>query len=53
MAASFVLIKRSLSTSSALNAIKNVTVIGGGLMGSGIAQVIFLLFNSNLIYQTI
>ncbi|EFA08151.1 hydroxyacyl-coenzyme A dehydrogenase, mitochondrial [Tribolium castaneum] len=33
-------IKRSLSTSSPMNAvIKNVTVIGGGLMGSGIAQV--------------
>lgn len=33
-------LKRSLSTSSAMNAaIKNVTIIGGGLMGSGIAQV--------------
>merc|ERR1711979_165858 len=31
---------RSLMTSAALyNSIKNVTVIGGGLMGSGIAQV--------------
>lgn len=39
MASSFSLIKRSLSTSTARNAIKNVTVIGGGLMGSGIAQV--------------
>jgi len=39
MALPFALIKRSLSTSSSMNAIKNVTVIGGGLMGSGIAQV--------------
>ncbi|XP_072392333.1 hydroxyacyl-coenzyme A dehydrogenase, mitochondrial-like [Diabrotica undecimpunctata] len=31
--------KRCFSSSSTLNAIKNVTVIGGGLMGSGIAQV--------------
>lgn len=31
---------RALSTSSALNiAVKNVTVVGAGLMGSGIAQV--------------
>ncbi|KAI4456970.1 3-hydroxyacyl-coa dehydrogenase c-terminal domain [Holotrichia oblita] len=36
---SFSVIKRSFSTSMAKNAIKNVTVIGGGLMGSGIAQV--------------
>ncbi|XP_023021005.1 hydroxyacyl-coenzyme A dehydrogenase, mitochondrial [Leptinotarsa decemlineata] len=33
------IIKRSLSTTQSLNVIKNVTVIGGGLMGSGIAQV--------------
>ncbi|RZC31741.1 hydroxyacyl-coenzyme A dehydrogenase, mitochondrial [Asbolus verrucosus] len=34
------ILKRGLSTSTAMNAvIKNVTVIGGGLMGSGIAQV--------------
>lgn len=33
------MLKRSLSTTSKMNAIKNVTVIGGGLMGSGIAQV--------------
>jgi len=39
MASSFSLVKRSLSTTYARNAIKNVTVIGGGLMGSGIAQV--------------
>lgn len=30
---------RNFSSSSPLNAIKTVTVIGGGLMGSGIAQV--------------
>lgn len=36
---SFSVIKRSFSTSMAKYAIKNVTVIGGGLMGSGIAQV--------------
>ncbi|KRT79701.1 FAD dependent oxidoreductase, partial [Oryctes borbonicus] len=36
---SFSVIKRSFSTTMAKNAIKNVTVIGGGLMGSGIAQV--------------
>ncbi|KAJ0174874.1 hypothetical protein K1T71_009982 [Dendrolimus kikuchii] len=30
---------RNFSTSSSLNAVKTVTVIGGGLMGSGIAQV--------------
>lgn len=40
MAASINVLKRGLATSSALsNAIKHVTVIGGGLMGSGIAQV--------------
>ncbi|XP_044760628.1 hydroxyacyl-coenzyme A dehydrogenase, mitochondrial-like [Coccinella septempunctata] len=33
------IIKRGLATSSVKNAIKNITVIGGGLMGSGIAQV--------------
>lgn len=33
-------IVRNFSSSSAVqSAIKNVTVIGGGLMGSGIAQV--------------
>ncbi|CAH1997312.1 unnamed protein product [Acanthoscelides obtectus] len=35
----FNIIKRSLSTSTSRNAISNITVIGGGLMGSGIAQV--------------
>ncbi|XP_045522589.1 probable 3-hydroxyacyl-CoA dehydrogenase B0272.3 isoform X2 [Pieris brassicae] len=30
---------RSFSSSNSLNAVKTVTVIGGGLMGSGIAQV--------------
>lgn len=34
---------RKMSTSASRNAIKNVTVIGGGLMGSGIAQVNLLL----------
>ncbi|KAL3272912.1 hypothetical protein HHI36_014371 [Cryptolaemus montrouzieri] len=33
------IVKRCLSTSTAKNAINNVTIIGGGLMGSGIAQV--------------
>ena len=32
---------RALSTSSWRSAIQRVTVIGGGLMGSGIAQVVF------------
>lgn len=37
----FGVIARSFSNSSVVqSAIKNVTVIGGGLMGSGIAQVI-------------
>ncbi|GBP18058.1 Hydroxyacyl-coenzyme A dehydrogenase, mitochondrial [Eumeta japonica] len=35
----FKVISRSFSASSVQQAIKNVTVIGGGLMGSGIAQV--------------
>jgi len=40
MASIFSVTKRCLSTSTTRNAvIKNVTVIGGGLMGSGIAQV--------------
>jgi len=40
MAASFKVISRGMATTSALqNSIKHVTVIGGGLMGSGIAQV--------------
>lgn len=34
-----IILKRSFSTTSAKNVINNVTVIGGGLMGSGIAQV--------------
>ncbi|XP_044738059.1 hydroxyacyl-coenzyme A dehydrogenase, mitochondrial-like [Chrysoperla carnea] len=40
MANSFVILKRTFATSTSLsNVIKNVTIIGGGLMGSGIAQV--------------
>lgn len=35
-------IKRGFATSAGRAAIKHVTVIGGGLMGSGIAQVIYL-----------
>ena len=31
--------RRTFATSTARNAIKHVTIIGGGLMGSGIAQV--------------
>ncbi|XP_030754253.1 hydroxyacyl-coenzyme A dehydrogenase, mitochondrial-like [Sitophilus oryzae] len=37
--ASLGVLRRSFSTTSSRNVIKNVTVIGGGLMGSGIAQV--------------
>ncbi|XP_057667108.1 probable 3-hydroxyacyl-CoA dehydrogenase B0272.3 [Diorhabda carinulata] len=33
------MLKRSFSTNVAKHAIQNVTIIGGGLMGSGIAQV--------------
>ncbi|CAK1550332.1 unnamed protein product [Leptosia nina] len=32
-------ISRKFSTSTSLNAIKTVTIVGGGLMGSGIAQI--------------
>lgn len=35
----FSVAKRAFSTTGVRNVIKNVTVIGGGLMGSGIAQV--------------
>jgi len=37
--ASFAVLKKGFSTTTTRNVIKNVTVIGGGLMGSGIAQV--------------
>lgn len=41
----FGVIVRTFSSSSAVqNAVKNVTVIGGGLMGSGIAQVSILCY---------
>ncbi|RZF34649.1 hypothetical protein LSTR_LSTR012731 [Laodelphax striatellus] len=39
MAFSSKLISRGFATSTYLNSIKHVTVVGGGLMGSGIAQV--------------
>ncbi|XP_026463791.1 probable 3-hydroxyacyl-CoA dehydrogenase B0272.3 [Ctenocephalides felis] len=39
MAHTVSLIKRGFATSSVRNVINNVTIIGGGLMGSGIAQV--------------
>lgn len=40
MSLSFTVIKRGFASSVQMRAaIKNVTVIGGGLMGSGIAQV--------------
>ncbi|XP_060523309.1 hydroxyacyl-coenzyme A dehydrogenase, mitochondrial-like [Cylas formicarius] len=37
--ATFTVLKRCFSTSTSRKVIQNVTVIGGGLMGSGIAQV--------------
>lgn len=33
------ILKRSFSTTPSMHIIKNITVIGGGLMGSGVAQV--------------
>jgi hypothetical protein len=38
------LVRRFATSSAVKAAIQNVTVIGGGLMGSGIAQVIFPTF---------
>ena len=35
---------RAFSTFRTMNAIKNVTIVGGGAMGSGIAQVTIILF---------
>lgn len=47
MALPFHVVTRYLSSSRAMAAaIKNVTVIGGGLMGSGIAQVKTIIFLS-------
>lgn len=48
------LAKRTFASSSTLNnVIKNVTVIGGGLMGSGIAQVRYFLFKYKFLSHTV
>lgn len=39
MALTLSILKRSFSTTPSMHIIKNITVIGGGLMGSGVAQV--------------
>lgn len=39
MNSAFGIVSRSFSSTATMSAIKNVTVVGGGLMGSGIAQV--------------
>lgn len=47
------ILNRGFSTSpSAMTAIKHVTVIGGGIMGSGIAQVT-TYFSFNLSYRSV
>lgn len=45
--------KRLLSTTVARKAIDEVSVIGGGLMGAGIAQVNFIYFVSMYCVATI
>jgi hypothetical protein len=53
MAQTVVMLNRGFSASpSAIMAIKHVTVIGGGLMGSGIAQVT-IYFSFNLSYRSV
>ena len=37
---------RAFSTCRTMNTIKNITIVGGGAMGSGIAQVIMILLIS-------
>lgn len=53
MAQTVLMLNRGFSTSpSAMTAIKHVTVIGGGIMGSGIAQVT-TYFSFNLSYISV